>query len=259
VIDLWMRVAIAAAVALLLAGAAWRVGALSRGGAIAAFAVGWLSCNAGWPWAIVLLVFFVSGSALSRLPSRVAGALAAIVEKGAVRDPAQVLANGGVFAAAALGSAIWPDPRWALAGVGALAAACADTWATEFGTRFGGVPRHVLTWRAVPAGTSGAVTVAGLAASFVGAFVIALSSSLVGLAAVVPVVLAGFGGALLDTLLGATLQCRRWCDVCDAATERRIHDCGTRTREVGGVALMTNDTVNCLATLAGAGLALAIS
>ena len=49
----------------------------------------------------------------------------------------QVLANGGVFALAALLGAVLGSP-WPAAGsraaLGALAASAADTWATEIGT-----------------------------------------------------------------------------------------------------------------------------
>ena len=65
--------------------------------------------------------------------------------------------------------------------------------------------------------------------------------------------LAGTTGALADSALGATLQQRRWCDSCERSTERRVHECGTPTSQSGGLALMTNDTVNLLATLAGGG------
>ena len=57
---------------------------------------------------------------------------------------------------------------------------------------------------------------------------------------------------VLPDLLGASVQERRWCDACARATERRRHDCGTATRQVGGLAALDNDAVNLLATLAGA-------
>jgi uncharacterized membrane protein len=79
---------------------------------------------------------------------------------------------------------------------------------------------------------------------------VARALSLTGTVGVVAI--GGAAGAMADSLLGATLQERRWCDACALATERRVHDCGTRTRLAGGLAWMDNDAVNLLATLTGA-------
>jgi uncharacterized membrane protein len=77
--------------------------------------------------------------------------------------------------------------------------------------------------------------------------------------AVAAVAMAGCAGALADTLIGATLQERRWCERCSLATERRVHDCGAPTRRVGGVAVLDNDAVNLTATLVGAATALLLA
>lgn len=249
----WLAGALAAAV---LAAAAWRAGSLSARGAVAAFVVGWLACAAGWEWAALLLAFFVTGSALSRLPSQREREVEEVVEKGAVRDPFQVFANGGVFALAAVGALLNPSAIWPLAAAGALAAATADTWATEIGTRFGGTPRTILTGRAVRRGTSGAVSATGLLASAAGAALIATLAQALGIAGFAAVLIAGVGGALADSLLGATVQERRMCHACGTMTERRLHPCGTESRHAGGIAGVNNDVVNLLATAIGALIAL---
>lgn len=247
-----LRFALSALLALLLAGAAWRANALAARGAVAAFVIGWLALLAGWEWAVLLLLFFLSGSALSRIPSPAAAGVDAIVEKGATRDATQVLANGGIFALVALLSLVSPSAMLSAAAAGALAAATADTWATEIGTRYGGTPRHLLTWRPVPRGTSGGVTLQGLLGSLAGALVLGAAASALGIASLAVVALAGFAGALFDSVLGATLQERRYCNTCESATERRVHSCGTETRPNGGIRWLNNDGVNFLATLVGA-------
>ena len=131
----------------LLAGAlalgARAVRSLSRGGAVAALLVGTAAAMAGWPWAFVLITFFLTSSGLSRFRRTAREALiAGIVEKSDERDAIQVLANGGLFAAMALASTLTGQPLLATAALGALAAAAADTWATEVGTLAGGVPRR---------------------------------------------------------------------------------------------------------------------
>jgi uncharacterized protein (TIGR00297 family) len=246
-------------VALLIALAARRAGSLSTGGAAAATGVGTLAIAAGWRWGALLIAFFVSSTALSRWrraekERRVGG----VVEKGGERDAVQVLANGGAFAVAALGALLWPSAwppvAWAAAGAGALAAAAADTWATEVGTLAAGDPRTVLGWRRVPAGTSGAVSLSGTAAMVAGAGFVALCARALGYDASVAWAALGGGvaGAVADTLVGATVQRRRWCDRCAAPTERRIHDCGTPTRAAGGLAGIDNDAVNLLCGVVGA-------
>jgi hypothetical protein len=45
------------------------------------------------------------------------------------------------------------------------------------------------------------------------------------------------------------------CPTCQVETERRVHRCGTTTEPLRGWPWMTNDTVNLVASLAGAALA----
>jgi uncharacterized protein (TIGR00297 family) len=178
------------------------------------------------------------------------------VEKGGRRDAVQVLANGGVFAVLACLSPHAPLAR--TAALGALAAAMADTWATEAGTLLGGTPRSLRTMRVVPPGTSGGVSLPGTLALVAGAVVLAIAGLALGLVhgtEVLAVTTGGVAGAMTDSLLGATLQERRWCATCERSTERRVHDCGAPTARSGGLAWMDNDAVNLAAPLAGAAVA----
>jgi uncharacterized protein (TIGR00297 family) len=254
------RAAWGAAAALAFALAAWRAGSLAASGAAAAVAVGTAAVVGGWRWGGLLIAFFVLASALSRWRRAEKGArTGGVVEKGGRRDAAQVLANGGVFAAlAAAGALAAPAPAAAaaLAGAaaGALAAAAADTWATEVGTAVGGTPRTLRGWRPVPPGTSGAVTAAGSLALAAGAAATAGTARLLGLpaAAAAGALAGGLAGAWADTLLGAAVQERRYCDRCGEATEQRVHRCGAPTRRRGGLSGLGNDGVNGLCTVAGA-------
>jgi len=242
-----------------LALAAHRTRALSASGAWGALVVGTLAMAAGAAWTAVLLAFFVSSSLLSRWRRNAKErATGAVVEKGGTRDAWQVAANGGVFAAAALGTVLLPHPQWALAGLGALAGAAADTWATEIGTAIGGPPRALFGGARVSPGTSGAVTVAGTLAMVAGACFVGTVAVLAGFDKEMwgPVVVGGAAGASVDTLLGATLQERRWCARCDAMTERAIHDCGTATSPRRGWRGFDNDVVNLTSCVAGAAVAL---
>lgn len=238
-----------------IAVAARRARSLSTSGAAAATLVGAACVAAGWPWGVLLVVYFVASSLLSRWREATKQRRTAdVVAKGGERDAVQVLANGGLYAAGALATLSWPHPAVAAFGVGALAAATADTWGTEIGTLSPRAPRLVTSGRAVPAGTSGAVTLLGSAGSVAGAAFVAGVAALLGWhAPVVPAAaLGGIIGAGTDTLLGATLQERRWCDACDVPTERAVHRCGTATRHAGGVRWLDNDRVNVAAAATGA-------
>ena len=63
---------------------------------------------------------------------------------------------------------------------------------------------------------------------------------------------------MVDSILGATVQAMYYCPACEKETERRIHNCGTRTRPMRGVTWLNNDVVNFIATLFGGLLAMAM-
>lgn len=240
---------------------AYRTRALSRSGAIAAALVGTIAVSAGWSWGILLVAFFLSSTALSTIGAqRKAQLVDPILVKSGPRDAWQVLANGGVFAAAAAAFIVTPSAIWPAVGIGALAASTADTWATEVGTLLGGEPRSIVSGERVPPGTSGGISVAGSAASLGGAVFIAIMAPLTGWDAPFHAIASGgVAGSVADSLLGATAQERYWCDACGAPTEQPVHRCGERARRAGGIRGLNNDVVNLLCSFVGALVALVMS
>ena len=136
----------------------------------------------------------------------------------------------------------------------AFFAACAgDTWASELGVLSKSPPRLVTKpWRVAEPGTNGGVSTLGTLASAAGgvamgachaAFILPPSAR--ELAALVYVgLLAGAGGSLLDSLLGATVQATYYDD------ERQliVKKPGPATRRVAGLPLLSNEAVNFLST-----------
>lgn len=257
------RVASAIAIALTISLLARRARALNDSGAVAATIIGTLALLAGWRWGVLLLLYFASSSALSRVGTKTKGRrTSGVIGKGGARDALQVLANGGVFAlAAALAVALPHDDRWLALGAGALAASASDTWGTEIGTLIGGTPRSILNFERIPVGMSGGVTIAGTLAAVAGAMFVALAAALLAWPARVAIASAvgGIAGSTFDSVLGASLQVRRWCDRCQRASERDVHDCGAPTRWAGGFVWLTNDAVNLACGMIGGLVALVIT
>jgi uncharacterized protein (TIGR00297 family) len=250
------------AAALAIAIAAWRAGALSASGAAAATVLGTLAVAAGWDWAAVLITYFVTGALVTRFRAATKIAvLGARVAKGGARDAMQVLANGGAFALAAIGDLAVGGDVWRLLACASLASSSADTWATELGTLSRSTPRSIISGKRTDAGPSGAVTALGLLAAIGGAGTVALVAVLAGWgsAAIVAALAGGVAGCLLDSLLGATVQARRWCPRCQLATEQPVHRCGVTTRVTGGVSWLDNDGVNAVSTVAGGLIGLAVA
>ena len=163
--------------------------------------------------------------------------------------------------------AIEPWPGLGVAFAGALAAANADTWATELGVLSQTRPRLVTTGRPVEAGTNGAVSPLGTGAALAGAGFIGLLAAAFSLfqTTLTPALvlflaasLGGFCGALVDSLLGATIQQIYYCDYCRQETEQRTHRCGRLARSVRGWPWLDNDGVNFLSAGVGALIAVGI-
>ena len=257
-----------------IAGGALRARSLTSSGAVAAFAIGVTALRVSWGWGAFLITWFVLASLLSRLgKARKANRMAGIVVKGDRRDAFQVMANGVVFLIAAL-CVIFVTPhisdavRWnallAAAASGSLAAAGADTWATEIGTMYGDAPWSLRLGKCVPTGTSGAITVAGTSAMVAGGVLIGIFTALfrvipADVRSIAAVATGGVTGAFADTVIGAWLQERRHCAVCNLGTEQDVHVCGNRTNRIAGIAKLDNDVVNALCTLAGAITAAALT
>ena len=191
----------------------------------------------GWHTALwPLLVLFLLTHAATRF-GRSRKEQLGIAEAQRGRTASQVAANLGVAVlagipeiAARLGG--YPFQRIALlAMLAALGEATADTVSSELGQVLGGEPRMITTFRRVPPGTDGAITLIGtlsgsLAALIViavGAFALAVPRTDALLAFAAAVI-----GLFVDSLLGAIPERRGW---------------------------LNNDAVNALSTLAAALLA----
>ena len=229
------RLAIAATVTLAFAVLARALHGVNRSGTLAGGFVCFLLFASAGPAAFATLTaLFLMTSVATRLGYRRKLALG-LAERREGRNAWQVLAN---LAVAALGSVVFSateDRVWLIAAVAALAEAATDTVASEIGQYSGPDARLITTWKRVPPGTDGGITISGSIAGLAAGLVIAAVATVGGMLPWaqfwIPVA-AGFAGMLIDSILGATLQRRGW---------------------------INNEAVNFFATLAAAALGYAIA
>lgn len=248
--------------ALLIASLAYRARSLSKSGAFAAILLGTIIFGLGGiPWAVLLLTFFFTSSALSRAFKKRKQGLNEKYSKGDQRDAGQVFGNGGLAAAFVLFHFFYPESNIGWIGFAAsLAAVNADTWATELGVLNPTPPRMITNIRKrVEKGTSGGVSLVGTLASLAGSALIAALASLFtyNWSLFLPITLAGLAGSLFDSFLGATVQAMYFCPKDNKETEKHpLHTCGTETIHLRGWKWLTNDWVNFVCGVLGAGIAL---
>ncbi|MGE0639592.1 MAG: DUF92 domain-containing protein [Thermoanaerobaculia bacterium] len=222
--------ALGVAVNVVLAAAAWRTGGVGRAGAIVGVLLGsTIWAFAGWQGFLLLFVFFVLGTAATKLGYAAKAAAGIAQEKGGRRGPGNALSKTSVPAAAALFAATTGRPTlFLLALAGAFATAAADTVSSEVGKAYGRRTFLITTLRSVPRGTDGAVSLEGTLAGLLAALVVGAIGAACGLypgSGVVAVVAAAMVATTAESVVGATLEKR---------------------------GLLDNDAVNFLCSLAGA-------
>ncbi len=214
-----------------------------------------------------LFAFFISSNLLTKYRKKDKQGIQDKFEKGGERDTSQVLANGlgsFIFALAHLLMFIFTDNvilsnAFIYAAIAAIATVTADTWGTEIGILSNDQPFWILNLRKkVERGTSGGISPKGTGAAFIGAISVSVlmlvieiiwknpipASTTWQLYLFIPLAgIAGFIGAFIDSLLGATIQGFFKCQVCEKGTEKKIH-CNEPTIITRGQDWFRNDHVN---------------
>lgn len=196
---------------------------LNAAGAFAAFVMGALIVLfTNFWWLLLLFALLGLGSAATRFRFAEKEAAKVSEKAGGRRSTRNVIGNGlapAVLAVAApLISENWGADVAAVAYTSAVAVAAADTFASEFGSLAKNV-YLITTFRKVPAGVDGGVSLPGTLAAAGGAIVMtALGALLLGVLQAGPLrmdvsawtlaipALMGFLGCQVDSILGATLE-----------------------------------------------------
>ena len=179
--------------------------------------------SAGVNWLCLILLFFILSLIATRHSKYYKQNLGIYEGK---RTAKNVISNGVVaFVMAAFGGYYLP---FVGGFIGAIATATADTMASEIGILQR--PRLITTFRKVPPGTDGAVSVLGTVVGIVGVGIIGIAAFLLGIISdpflsLKVAVIAGTVGCFMDSILGAVLERRN---------------------------IINNEHVNLLATITGA-------
>ncbi len=212
---------------------------LTPAGVAHAAALGTLAYAAFGPGGYSLVcVYFLAGSAVTRLRLAQKQAEGIAEARSGRRSPASVWGSGAAGAACALAALVGLPPAealWRLAFVASFASKLGDTASSEVGKAYGRTTYLITSLRRVPRGTEGAVSAEGTAAGVATAAALAALACATG--QVTPqgaavAVAAAFIANTAESFLGATVQ--------------------------GRVAWLTNDVINVLQISLAAVLALAM-
>lgn len=171
----------------------------------------------GWRGYLLVIVYLLAGVAATRLGFARKQAAGIAEARGGQRGPENVWGSALSGTVCALGAWFWGhDPH--LSGllvtgfVASYATKLSDTWASEVGKAYGRRTFLITSFRAVPPGTEGAISLEGSLAGVAGSLAIALVGLGFGLITPLGVglcILAALVGTTAESVIGATLQ-RRW-------------------------------------------------
>lgn len=225
---------------------AFRYKALTLSGSITAVLMGLILIISPLPiWTIPAVALFSFGTILSKMPGG---------EKDlySQRNAHQVLANGAMPTMALMLYMALENPVFLFASMSGFAAALSDTASSEIGTRFKHKTYSILTFKRVPVGLSGGVSLIGLLAGFIFAMLIAaiaLSISRhLSLYYFFLIGMAGFFGNLTDSVIGDKWQMKYRFNVGGPWFDNQND---SEAIEARGVAWMNNNMVNFLSVSVG--------
>lgn len=173
-----------------------------------------------------------------------------IHEKNGPRDYFQILANTLPATIFILLYTFTSNNSFLLGSLASLAGATADTWASEIGMLSKRKPIDITTFKPLPTGLSGGVSLLGLIASFFGSLFAVLIFFIFSklfyqettTQHLFSIVVLGFFTSLLDSLLGSLFQ-RTY-----QTTNNELTEQATGNKLVHGVTWLSNDGVNLIAT-----------
>ena len=190
---------------------------VNRSGAVCGFLLGVaVYLGYGYKSFLLMFAFFVIGSVATRLGYARKAARGVAEKRGGARSWREALANslaGAFFSILVITT--HHEGAFLMALIAAFAEATGDTVSSEIGQWISGRAYLITTFKPVPAGENGGVSVGGsIAGGLASALVVALAfgMGLCGKGGAAIALAAAVAGNLLDSVLGATLERRGLVD-----------------------------------------------
>ena len=194
---------------------AQRLSLLTRAGWVHAGALGTILLGAlGWQGWFAVVLYLVLGSAVTKLGFRDKQRRGLAEARGGSRGPENVWGSAATGAALALliGAGVEPRSVLLVGFAASFAAKLADTFGSEIGKRWGRTTVLITSFRRVPPGTEGAISLEGTLASALGSLLMSVLMLALQLLPSWPmtglVMLIGLVATLAESLFGALVQDR---------------------------------------------------
>ncbi len=224
---------------------AYKMRAITADGIVAAVLTAVTLYTLGGPYlGASLLLFFILGSIISKLKNKSKLKAELIQDVEGPRNWKQVICNSLPATILVWFYFINPDTEiYLLLAFGVFSAAAADTFSSEIGMMSNGKVFSILSFKPVPNGLSGGVSILGLIAGILGSLTLSLLSlPQFGFKGLIYITILGFLGTLLDSIIGASIQ-RKYM-----GKDGELQDKHNYSRETpsSGYIFITNNTVNLL-------------
>lgn len=211
------------------------------------------------PLLFILFFMFLSSSLLTKYKKELKKDIEKVVAKTGPRDYIQAIANLGMATLIMLVYSFYTSDVLLACFIGSVAAANADSWASEIGSLSKKMPVSIITFKPIAKGISGGITSLGLLGGILGSLFISclamltiyLFSAYQGdyLRLFLSTTLSGFIGCVIDSYLGATTQALY------KKTDNEMTESPVGATLVKGYRGINNDTVNFITTLFSAAVA----
>lgn len=169
-------------------------------------------------------------------------------KKGKKRKLIQIISNVGVGTLSLIIFKITANNIYLLIYASVMAESLADTLASDIGMLSKKEPINILTLKKGEKGLSGNISILGLTSALIGSiligviYFIGIEKNVISL---IIIILSGFLGSLIDSILGASIQVKYKCEKCEKITEKNEH-CGKKTIYYKGIKWIDNNLTNLL-------------
>lgn len=238
-----MNLIISILLSLLLGGMAYLKKALTIPALILAVIFSIIISYYGGLTSFIILVTVFLGSIITKLFQK--------EKKKQSRNIIQIICNVGIPALSIIIYGLTRNNIYLLIYAAVMSESLADTLASDIGKLSKKEPVNILTWKRSKKGLSGNVSMLGLFSALIGSILIGIIYYIgmeQNFLSFVIIVLSGFLGSIIDSILGAIIQVKYQCQKCKEIVETKVH-CQKTTIFYKGIKVIDNNMVNFLTNL----------